>query len=125
MIEKLPPRERQLFDALYAHGEASAAKLETLVPDAPGNSAIRAMLTRLEKKGFVTRRQVNQKYVYATALPERKVKQTALRQIISTFFNGSPASAATALLGMSERIEPHELDELEALIAKARKEQGL
>ena len=124
MIEKLPPRERQLFDTLYAHGEASAADLESLLPDPPGNSAIRAMLARLEKKGFVSRRLVDQKYVYATALPERKVRQSALRQIISTFFNGSPASAATALLGMSERIEPHELNELEALIAKARKEQG-
>ena len=124
MIEKLPPRERQLFDALYAHGEATAAELEALIPDPPSNSAIRAMLSRLEKKGFVARRLDDQKYVYSTALPERKVRQSALRHIIQTFFNGSPAGAATALLGMSDRIEAHELDQLEQLIARAREEHS-
>lgn len=124
MIEKLPPRERQVFDALYAHGEATAAEIETLIPDPPGNSAIRAMLSRLEKKGFVARRMVDQKYVYSTAVPERKVKQSALSHLIQTFFNGSPAGAATALLGMSDKIAPHELDALEELIAKARKEKA-
>ena len=124
MIEKLPPRERQLFEALCAHGEATAAGIEALLPDPPSNSAVRAMLARMEKKGFVKRRLVDQKYVYASALPEPKVKQSALKHMIQTFFNGSPASAASALLGMSEKIEADELDRLEALIAKARKEQG-
>lgn len=124
MIQKLPPRERQLFEALCARGEATAVELEAALPDPPSNSAIRAMLGRLEKKGFVTRRLVDQSYVYASTLPEPKVKQSALSHLIQTFFNGSPASAATAILGMSERIEAQELDRLEALIAKARKEQS-
>jgi predicted transcriptional regulator len=124
VLEKLPPRERQLFEALCTRGEATAAELEAAIPDPPSNSAIRAMLSRMEKKGFVTHRVVDQKYVYSSAVPERNLKQSALRKIIQTFFNGSPVGAATALLGMSEGIEAHELDELEALIARARKEQG-
>ena len=47
MIEKLPPRERQLFEALYAHGEATAAELERRLPDPPSNSTIRVSLARL------------------------------------------------------------------------------
>ena len=124
MIEKLPPRERQVFEALYARGEATAAEIQAAMADPPSNSAVRIMLSRLEKKGFVTRRQVDQKYVYATALSERKVKQTALRQMIETFFNGSPIGAAAALVGMSEQVDPAELDRLEEMIAKARKEQA-
>jgi len=124
LIEKLPPRERQIFDVLCAHGEATAAEIESLLPDAPSNSAIRAMLMRMEKKGFVTRRLQDQRYVYASALPEPKVRQSALRHLIKTFFNNSPVNAATALLGMSEKIQPSELERLEALIAKARKEQS-
>lgn len=124
MIEKLPPRERELFDALYASGGATAAQIEAMLPDPPSNSAIRAMLARLEKKGFVTRQLVDQAYVYSTALPGKKVRQSALRHLVGTFFGGSPAGAATALLGMSERIEPHELDALEQMIARARAEQG-
>lgn len=124
MIEKLPPRERQLFDALYRCGEATAAELEAMLPDPPSNSAVRAMLRRLERKGFVTHREEEQKFVYAPALPEKKVTQSALRQVIDTFFNGSPARAASALLGMSEKVDDSELDELEQMIAKVREEKA-
>lgn len=123
MLETLPPRERQLFDLIYRNGELNAAELQELLPDPPTNSAIRAMLTRMEQKGIITHREEGQRYVYRTALPEPKVRQSALSSLISTFFGGSPASAATALLGMSERLTPEELDRFEALIAKARKEQ--
>ena len=124
MIEKLPPRERQVFEVLCAHGEVTATDIESLLPDAPSNSAIRAMLGRMEKKGYVARELVDQKYVYRSALPEPKVKQSALKHLIQTFFNGSPANAATALLGMPHKIEREELERLEAMIAKVRKEQG-
>jgi predicted transcriptional regulator len=123
LIEKLPPRERQVFDALYALGEASAAEIATRMADPPSNSAIRIMLSRLEKKGFITHRLADQKYVYVPALPQRKVKQSVLRQMIATFFDGSPIGAAAALIGMSEKIDPTELDALEAAIARARQEQ--
>ena len=123
MIEKLPPRERQIFDLLCARGECSASDVEAALEDAPSNSAIRAMLSRLEKKGFVRHRVVDQKYVYSVALPERKVKQSALRHLIETFFNGSPSGAAAALIGMSEKLQPEELDQLEQAIAQARREK--
>ena len=124
MIEKLPPRERQVFDALYAKGEATAAALQASMADPPSNSAIRIMLSRLEKKGFVTHRVEDQRYVYTTALPERHVRQNAVRHFVQTFFGGSPVGAAAALSGRSEALGPEELDQLEAAIAKARREDG-
>ncbi len=124
MIEKLPPRERQVFDALYVKGEATAGELQASIPDPPSNSAIRIMLSRLEKKGFVKHRVEDNRYVYATALPEPSVRRTAVRHFVQTFFGGSPATAAVALIGMSEPIDPEELDRLEAAIAKARREDA-
>lgn len=124
MIEKLPARERQVFDALYVRGEATAAQLCESMDNPPSNSAMRIMLSRLEKKGFVSHRKVDQAYVYAPALPDRKIRQTAVRHFLNTFFGGSPVGAAAALIGMSERVDPAELDELERAIERARKEQG-
>jgi predicted transcriptional regulator len=124
LLEKLPPRERQLLETLYAHGPCTAARLEELVPDPPSNSAIRVMLRRLEKKGYVVHDLVEQSFVYRPAVPERKVRQSALRQVIDTFFNGSPVSAASAMLGLSERVDPKELDELERMIARVREEKA-
>jgi predicted transcriptional regulator len=84
-------------------------------------SAVRAMLARLETKGFVQRHGSARGFVYAPAVPEAAAKQSVLSHVVETFFNGSPASAASALLGMSGRLDNAELDELERLIVCARK----
>jgi len=124
MIEKLPPRERQVFDALCVRGEATAAQIEATIPNAPSNSAIRIMLSRLERKGFVTHRVERQTFIYSVALPARKVAQSVLKQVVQTFFNGSASGAAVALIGMFEDVDPAQLDRLEQMIAKARRERS-
>lgn len=124
MIEKLPPRERQIVDVLYSLGEATAAEIRDRLESPPSYSAVRAMLARLEIKGWVRHREEEQRYVYAPVLAKAKVEQTALMQVVRTFFSNSPAQAATALLGMSETLSRSELDALEQMIAKARKEQS-
>jgi len=125
MLDKLPPRERQIVDFLYARGSATAADICEALPDAPGNSAVRAMLSRLEAKGMVCRRaSEGRSFVYAPAVPEATAKQSALRQVVSTFFNGSPLSAATALLGMTGKADPAEIEKLTRMLSKVRKEQG-
>ena len=123
MIDKLPPRERELFDALYGLKQATAAELQGALEDAPSNSAVRVMLRRLEAKGFVTHREVDGRFVYSPALPESRIKQSALKRFVETYFGGSPAGAAAALIGMSEKVSRDELDQLEQMIAKARKEE--
>lgn len=123
MLDRLPPRERQIVDLLYQSGAATVAEVCDMLPDALSGSAVRAMLTRLEAKGFVSRSHSERGFVYAPAVPESKARQSALSQLVKTFFNGSPAGAASALLGMSDRLGEEELDELERLIARARKEQ--
>ena len=55
---------------------------------------------------------------------ETAAKKSALSEIVRVFFNGSPASAASALLGMSDRLKDKELDELEQMIARARQAKG-
>ncbi len=123
MIEKLPPRERQIVDTLYALGEGTAAEIRDRLENPPSNSAVRAMLARLELKGWVKHREEEQRYVYSPMRAKAKVEQTALQQVVRTFFNNSPARAATALLGMSETLTRSELDALEQMITKARREQ--
>ena len=55
MLEKLPPRERQIVDLLYAQGSRTVAEVCDALPDPLSASAVRAMLTRLEAKGYVRR----------------------------------------------------------------------
>jgi predicted transcriptional regulator len=124
MLEKLPPRERQIVDLLYARGEATAAEVREGISNPPSYSAVRAILARLETKGFVTHREIEQRYVYAPAVPEAKARGSALRQLVGTFFNGSPVSAATALVGMSKKPDLAELEALQAAIERVKREAG-
>lgn len=124
MLDGLPPRERQIVDLLYQQGPKTVLEICDALPDRLTSSAVRAMLARLETKGAVRRTQGERGFVYAPTLAEEKASHTALGHIVRTFFNGSAASAASALLGMGGRLKHSELDELEALIAEARtKEQ--
>ena len=124
MLSKIPPRERQIVDILYERGALPVSDICDALPDQLSGSAVRAMLKRLEDKGYVQRTESERGYLYSPVLSDSVAKKSALSEIVKTFFNGSPASAASALLGMSDRIEKDELDALEAMIARARQAKG-
>ena len=124
MLSKLPPRERQIVDILYQQGPLAVAEICDALPDQLSGSAVRAMLKRLEDKGYVQRSDSERGYLYSPLVSETAAKKSALSEIVRVFFNGSPASAASALLGMSDRLKDDELSELEQMIARARKAKG-
>jgi predicted transcriptional regulator len=124
MLNKLPPRERQIVDLLYQQGEMAVADICEALPVALSGSAVRAMLKRLEDKGFVRRSESERGFLYAPVVADSVARRSALSEVVRVFFNGSPTGAATALLGMSDRLDPEELDELEAMIARARAAKG-
>ena len=124
MLSKLPPRERQIVDILYERGPLAVAEVCDALPVQLSASAVRAMLKRLEDKGFVQRSESERGFLYSPAVSDTVAKKSALTDIVKTFFNGSPASAASALLGMSEKLKEDELNELEQMIARARQAKG-
>jgi predicted transcriptional regulator len=124
MLSKLPPRERQIVDILYERGPVLVAEICDALPDPLSGSAVRAMLKRLEDKGYVQRSESERGFLYSPAVSETAAKKSALSEIVRVFFNGSPASAASALLGMSGKLGDNELDELEQMIARAREAKG-
>ena len=98
---QLGRRERQIVEVLYRLGKASVAEVLAELPDPPSYSAVRGMLTLLEEKGHVRHKRDGMRYVYTPAIAPAKARQSALRQLVSTFFEGSPMAAAAALLEMS------------------------
>jgi len=124
MLSKLPPRERQIVDVLYERGPLAVADICDALPVQLSGSAVRAMLKRLEDKGFVQRSESERGFLYSPLVSDSVAKKSALTDIVRVFFNGSPASAASALLGMSDKLKDDELSELEKMIAKAREAKG-
>ena len=124
MLSKLPPRERQIVDVLYQQGAMAVSEICEALPVQLSGSAVRAMLKRLEDKGFVQRTDSERGFLFSPVVSENAAKKSALSDIVKTFFNGSPANAASALLGMSGGMKEDELDELEQMIARARQANG-
>ena len=120
MIDSLPRREREIFEILCNAGEATAAEVRTAMDDPPSYSAVRTMLARLEAKGLVRHRAVDQAYVYKSVPQPAKVRESALKQMVKTFFDGSAASAATALLGLTKSLSPEEAEALRRAIDTAK-----
>ena len=120
---RLSRRERQIMDALYKLERATAAEIRGAIADPPSYSAIRAQLRTLEDKGHVRHEEQDLRYVYTPTVRPENARKGALRHLVDTFFAGSAAEAAAALLDpASARLSKDELDHLAALIAKARKE---
>jgi len=120
---QLSRRERQIMDVIYQLGEASGQDVLEHLPDPPSYSAVRALLRILEEKGHVRHRRDGARYVYAPTVPRDRARVSALRQLVSTFFDGSAGAAAAALLDLSrDDLSDADLAELQNLVDRARKE---
>jgi len=120
---KLSRRERQILDILYERGHATASEIQAALPDAPGYSATRALLRILEEKNHVKHEANGSRYVFSPRIPRERARRSALKHLVRTFFDGSAGDAVAALLDTSAaKLAPEDLDRLEALIERARKE---
>ena len=119
----LSRRERQIMDVIYSKGRASAAEVLEAIPKPPSYSAVRAMLRLLEEKGYLRHEQDGPRYVFLPTLSRERARQSAMKQLLQTFFDNSAEQAVAALLDMSRaRLSDAELDRLSEMIEKARKE---
>ena len=119
----LSRRERQIMDILYRRGKSSASEVREAMSEAPGYSAVRAMLRVLEEKGHVRHLAEGLRYVYLPVVAPEKAKRSAVKHLLDTFFNNSPEQVVAELLDVSStRITRQELDRMSAIIEKARRE---
>jgi predicted transcriptional regulator len=117
-------RERAIMDALYKLGKATAAQIVEAIPDPPSNTAVRTLLTILEKKGHIRHRLDGPRFVYEPKVAREKMAQRAVKSVLSTFFDNSVEGVVTALLNQEDaKLSRAELDRLTTLIEQA-KEQG-
>ena len=120
---KLTRREREIMDALFALGDrATAEDIRAQLSEPPSYSAVRAMLVKLETKGFVRHREEGLRYVYTPTKTRASAQRNALQKIVRVFFGGSPGQTVTALL-KQETWTDDELDILRTEIENVRKDR--
>src|SRR5439155_10506546 len=121
--ERLTRREREIMNALFALGNrASAEEIRARLTNPPGDSSVRVMLARLEKKGSLKHQQEGLRYIYSATVSPAAAKRTALQQYLQTFFGGSLGQMMTAMVSEAPWTDA-ELDALKAEIDRVRKER--
>jgi BlaI family penicillinase repressor len=120
----LTKRERQIMDALYRRGRATAGEIMAALSGSPSYSTVRTQLRVLEGKGHVTHDVDGVRFVYAPTLARRTARRSALKHLVETFFDGSSAQVVAALLGGDgSKVSGEELERIEALVRQAREEE--
>lgn len=111
------------MDVLHARGQATAAEVLAALPNPPSYSAVRALLRILEEKGHVKHHRDGARYVYLPRASKEVASKSALKRVVSTFFQGSVTQAMAALLESSDaEISDSELEKLQQIIKQAKKE---
>jgi len=109
------------MDSIYRRGSATAAEVLQDLPEPPGYSAVRAMLRKLQDKGYLLATQDGPRYLYSAVIPAEEARESALHRLVRTFFDGSRAKAVAALLDPDEgELSDEEMRELEALIRRQK-----
>jgi BlaI family transcriptional regulator, penicillinase repressor len=119
-LNRLPPRERQIMDFLISSGGGTVSDVVDGIKDPPSYSAVRAMLAKLERKGYVTHEDIDRAYRYKPVAKEH-ARKTAVQHLLDTFFGGSTEKAVSALLKSNDQLTEDELDRLAELVASARR----
>jgi BlaI family transcriptional regulator, penicillinase repressor len=118
--DRLSRREREIMNALFAlKNKASAEDIRARLTNPPSYSAVRAMLVRLEKKGYLRHQEDGLRYLYSATTTHAAARRAALQQYVRTFFEGSLGQMMTALV-RNEAWTDAELDALRAEIERAR-----
>ena len=116
-------REREIMDALYSLGKATAAQILERIPDPPTYTAIRSHLTILEKKGHVQHVSDGTRYIYEPRVARAEMGRRAIETVLKTFYGNSVERVVAALLSQEDTsVTREELERLARLIEKAREE---
>src|ERR1017187_7028773 len=95
---RLSRRERQIMDALYRRGKATAMEVLEELPDLPSYTAIRPLLRLLEDTGHIRHPQESARYAYAPRVSRERARRSVRENVVRNSFDGSHQKLMAALL---------------------------
>ena len=118
----LSRRERQIMDILYRLGRATASEVMAELSGEPAYSTVRTQLRVLEEKGHIRHEELGLRYVYIPTVPRHAVRQSALKHMVDTFFDGSASKLVASLLGKEGfKLSPEEVERITKLLEETKK----
>jgi predicted transcriptional regulator len=121
----LTRRESQIMEILHRRQRATVEEIRDELPDASSPSSVRKLLDIMIERGLLRRESDGLRFVYFPAVKPEQAGRSALRRLVRTFFNDSPATAMAALLDLEEGpLSDEEYDRLSAWLKRSRQRGG-
>ena len=119
----LSRRERDIMNILFRRGRATAEEVMNDLSGDPSYSTVRTQLRVLEEKGHARHVEEGRRFVYMPAVARSAARKVALRHVVETFFEGSVERVVAALLGgEASRLSDDELERIQTLVDRAKKD---
>jgi len=118
-ITDLGDLEREVLELVWKHGSASADTVQRGLSRPLKESTVRTVLTRLERKGYLTHRVENRTFLYSARESRPAAAARAIKGIIDRFCNGSVEDVLVGLVD-AQIVDRRELQRLADRIAKAK-----
>lgn len=113
MIKKLAAKEEEVMTLFWQHGDMFIRDLLNYYEEPkPHYNTVATQVKFLEEKKFLGRRPMGNTNQYYALISEKEYKGSALRSVISQYFNNSYTSVVSHFI----EEESMDLDELKALI---------
>ena len=117
----LTRREAQIMEILHRRRRATVEEIRAELPEAPTPSSVRKLLDIMIDRRLLGREYDGPRFVYFPAATPQDASRSALKQLVRTFFDDSPGSAAAALLDMADApLSDDEYKRLSALLKRRR-----
>lgn len=115
-----------IMAVLWGRGEATVVEVrDALEPERElAHTTVSTILSRLEKRGVVSRRMEGRQYVYSAAVAEERVQRSVVSEIgemAERLFAGDVADLVTHLLSDSE-VDADDLARVKAMIERKEAE---
>ena len=112
----------EILDVVWRYGSTGATVAEIWqafsVRHPVGRTTILNHVDRLEKRGWLIRREEESPLHYAAALGREKTVTLLAGDFVDGFFGGSARDLMVSLLG-SKRLKPAEIDQLRGILESA------
>ena len=119
----LTPAQYEIMEVAWGRGRAGATVAEVWQAISEsrsvGRTTVLNLVDRLEKRGWLKRRQRLGSYHYVAAVSREKTAALLAGDFVDDFFGGSASELVMSLLG-SKRLKADEVERLRALLRSSR-----
>ena len=110
------------MEVLHRRRRATVEEIRAEIPAPPGPSSVRKLLEILMARGHVVREYEQPRFLYFPASRPEEASRSALKNVVRTFFGGSPGATIAALLDISDsELSDADFDRLEKLLKNSRR----